>query len=170
MTAWVTAMILRDAYWLEHTSLTKRLRTEQENRVGYCERCGVCCWQRPPALSCDDLSRFAKWRGLSPSEFFQRFCVVDDPGNHSLGPVLMRRHQKRLRGRWLPMRETYSIASPCVFLGKKGCVCHEVKPQACERQRCWAKCVPTNDYGWTLDQLRSLGWDGHKFDPEDYDD
>ncbi len=170
MTAWITAMILSEDYQRDLAKVAQRLRSSRENRSGQCERCGVCCWQRPPSLSRADLARLSQWRRLEPRAFFLRFCVVDDPGPHTLGPVLRRRHQKALRGQWLPMRETYSIASPCVFLGRDGCVCHDVKPEECTAAQCWGKEERSTDYGWTRDELTALGWDGHRFDPEEWDD
>lgn len=129
-----------------------------------CRRCGNCCWQRPPRLSPEDLERLAQLKELTPREFFERYCVVDDPGNSELGPVLIRASQRSYAGEWLPDSETFSLEAPCIFLddeqGVARCKVHAHKPEECRGMECWDVREHAERHAWTTAELCALGYGG----------
>ncbi len=73
-----------------------------------CLMCANCCKSIPPMLSKRDTKRLAKHLGLAPSQFSDKYTVVDNDGD-----VVMN-------------------ASPCPFLQEDNkCSVYEVRPAAC---------------------------------------
>jgi len=134
-----------------------------------CCRSAVCCWRRPGELHPDDVPRIAAHLGLTPQELFRRWLVVDKINGRLV--VLPRRvHQQELAGHYVPLRETYSLASPCVFLvpqEQNACRIHEVKPYGCRNFECWSDAWKTKTKPvWSVDALQALGWDAREEDQE----
>lgn len=127
-----------------------------------CCRSGVCCWRRPAALSKEDVERIAAKLNLTPQEFFKAYLVVDEIQGR-LCVALRRKLQDG--GRFLPWRETYSIDTPCVFLGEgNACDVHDYKPTSCATFKCWDESTSGDDDihrpKWTREEVIALGWDG----------
>lgn len=159
----IESLGLRERFRRESDRIAAERPSAQAQGKQECCRSGNCCWRRPGALSAEDVGRIAARTGLTPGELFRRLLVVDTVqvggGEFSLHPI--RRHQGSLAGGAVPWRETYSLESPCVWLGEGGgCEVHDVKPETCASFRCW---VPGSGVGsppWTREQLVALGWDG----------
>jgi Fe-S-cluster containining protein len=160
-------MLFRDKL----AQLSQKNPPSSETGESSCNRCGLCCWRRPPRLTQDELKRIAAHIGKTDSEFFQEFCVVDDPACNPMPvPVLRREHQHYLAGEYLPADETYSIESPCVFLDTENgnaCKLNDCKPQECAGFKCWEDGHKSLVYSWTRDELSALGYLG---EPEDWRD
>ena len=113
------------------------------------------------------MSRLATHLDLSEKELFQQYLVVDQ--FHGKMVLRLRRAHEE-SGRMLDWRDTYSIASPCVFLRVdegNACAVHEAKPQNCRDYKCWEN-SPAIFTDIPEAKLRELGWDG--VDPDDVDD
>lgn len=139
-----------------------------------CNRCALCCWTRPPRLSKYELHRLAERFGLTDAEFFQKRCVIDNPGTSNYCPVLIRTHQTDMAGHYLQTSETYSFDSPCSFLsradGVHSCELQSDKPPECAGHECWNPTdVDSKKYEWTDEELKALGWDGEDTDYDDDD-
>ena len=149
--------------------LRDQLRPAYVRHTTVCERCGFCCTQRPPRLTADDLNRLAARDGMTPSEFFMKFCVVDDPCG-AMAPVLRRHHQEQYAGHYLPSDETFSIETPCIYHADNGCKVHDAKPKECADHRCWEQLNHPPFRAWTREELMAVGWDGSDGDGFDEDD
>lgn len=141
-----------------------------------CNRCGLCCWRRPPRLTQSELSDAAKFLGKPDAEFFQEFCVVDDPGSNPMPvPVIRRAHQESYAGQYLPSSETFSLESPCVFLDTENgntCKLHEHKPSECAGFKCWECDGASKHVTWTDAEMKAIGYNGDDSDwdySDDYD-
>jgi Fe-S-cluster containining protein len=153
-----------DVIQKEHPRASDQGKTE-------CCHSGHCCWKRPGSLVPADVPALAAFLKLTPKELFRTRLVVDEIcGTLMLLPARAHQAKEGLTGSMLGWRETYSAASPCIFLTKDNlCAVHEVKPESCRRYRCWeANDINEEDYRFTPEQLKALGWSG--FDPDDYDD
>lgn len=159
--------------WFSSISYYSKLKMYEEahppSRVtgeSKCNRCGSCCWTRPPRLTQTDLEKVSSFLEMSPSDFFKTYCVVDDPAG-TLAPVLIREHQSHLAGEYLPSDETFSIEQPCAFLGQttNSCRLQNAKPQECALHECWSKDTEKpSKFEWTKNELMLLGWDGVDWD------
>lgn len=139
--------------------------TAKKQGKSECCRSGVCCWRRPGSLSKADVAPIAAKLGISEIELFKSLLVVDKiKGLLTLLPK--RKHQKG--GEMIGWQETYSLESPCVFLGKdNACEVHEVKPKTCREYRCWEENRSAITEEWKEADLKAMGWDGT--DPDNYD-
>ena len=146
-------------------------KSAKDKDLGECQRCGRCCHIKPCALSKEDLGRLARARGMPPSEFFRKFCVVDTIEKAPLTVLPRREGQEHLAGRWVPDHHTWDT-DPCVFWDPaKGCGVYADRPKSaraafCNDDRDRPPIVPE----WDRKSLEALGWDGLKDDEDDYED
>ena len=146
--------------------LKLKLRPAELRGEDHCCQSGFCCWARPGALTQDDLKKLAVHKGISEQEFFEQYCVVDNPGSSVWCPTLRRKHQEG--GKFLSDAETFSVQSPCVFLSSENkCEVHEVKPTECQAYKCWEPAGKRPKFSWTIEELLELGWDGLHSDDDD---
>lgn len=159
---YLESLSLADAYRRRLDVIRSASPTAEDRGEQNCCRSGVCCWRRPGALSPDDVGRIAAALGVTPRELFANYLVVDTLFGKTV--VLPRRkHQAALAGSLLPWRETYSLESPCVWLGDgNSCEVQDVKPTACAAFRCWDNHDDdgADTPGWQRDELLEFGWDG----------
>ena len=156
----------REAYFAKLRELKRTHDSASKLGKSSCQRCGICCWVRPPRLSRADLARLASELAISEGDFFDRYCVVDDPAN-TFGPVLRRTSQEQWASELLSDAETFNIGGPCVFLerseetGLASCAVDGVKPDECREQACWVRSSGTLAMpSWPLSELRELGYCG----------
>lgn len=149
-------------------------RTQKED---HCCRSGFCCWRAPAELTVEDLTKLAKHKEMSESEFFKVYCVVDTFDGDSRNIIRLRRkHQSG--GVMTYWRETYRVSSPCIFLKEEGknnasCEVHGAKPAVCGRYKCWeeeksGREIASEMGRWTREKLIQLGWNG--INPDDYEE
>lgn len=159
----IESLSLRTKYVKDVNRLERELVPAANRGKTECCRSGHCCWRAPAELTPDDLTRLAAHKGLSPSEFFRQFCVVDTHVRDAALIVRLRRsHQTG--GEMTGWRETFSVESPCVFLTPDGCEVHAVKPECCAAYKCWSPdpsdVVADRMRRWSRDEIAALGWDG----------
>jgi hypothetical protein len=85
-----------------------RLFREASKQID-CRQCMNCCRELSPQFDDEDIDKFAKGLGMSASDFVSRYLIEDDD---EPGLYLMR-------------------DQPCPFLGKDGCLHHELRPKEC---------------------------------------
>ena len=158
----------RDAFHRQLLQIADKHPTAEMQGKSECCRSGVCCWRRPGCLEPADVPKIAAHLGLTENELFRQRLVVDEIGGVTC-LVPARQHQVgEFTGRMLPNDETFSIKSPCTFLGPdNSCTIHEVKPHDCREFKCWTGQYP-EPCQFPEDQLKQLGWDG--FDSDAYYD
>lgn len=136
-----------------------------------CVRCTVPCWLKPGRMTKTDVPVLAQHLGITVQEFFSKYCVIDYDKLPDFTLRLRREHQTWTAGRVIDADDTWSIASPCVFLDtkKKVCTVHDAKPTECADYKCW-DAVPEAEqkhgtswyqkFVWTEAELKELGWEG----------
>ena len=145
-------------YWrtLERMFTGKRA---MDKGLKECQRCGFCCHLKPCAMSPEDLNRLAVVKGMSPSEFFKSFCVVDKIEKVPLTVLPRRVGQSCYAGRWVPCHSTWDTDS-CVFWDKaKGCTVYRNRPKSAKVSLCNDDKPPIVP-PWSREALMALGWDG----------
>ena len=169
--SFITSVINADMYRSQLLRMASDRKRAASTGASECTNCGLCCWQRPPRLTAEDVTKLAARHNLTPAEFFSAYCVADNP-NHVLAPVLRRKHQEDMAGKWLSTSETYSLESPCIFLDDEQhrCTIHELRPSECAACHCWNGGNMAEFKAWGHDALQALGWDGNEWDDDDYDD
>jgi Fe-S-cluster containining protein len=146
--------------------IQKRSPTAEDQGATSCCRSGFCCWKRPGALEEADIPKIANFLGITEKSLFEEYLVVDRIEDLCLLP----RRKEQEGGKMLNWRETYDIATPCVFLDEENgnaCKIHDVKPCDCRAFKCWEP--DENAKGATVseEKLKEIGWDGYR--PDDYD-
>ncbi len=109
----------------------------------HCEKSNHCCSYTSGFLAKDDLSRIAKFLGMSKQQVMDNYLEEVEMFN-----------KKALRPRRDIQDKPYG---PCVFLEEKGCKIHEVKPLHCKVFTC-------KPFGFQLTQWFYLNY---LVDPED---
>ena len=161
----IESMVLSEQFQAQYNAYLAKHPSAKVQGTSRCVRCGTCCHIRPCALSKEDVPKIAEFLGITITELLTKHLVVDKiGGNYCLLPI--RAHQKELAGKFIPWRETYSMATPCAFYDEKaGCKIHGVKPFQGRITECWTE----EDIAWpewTKEELVALGWSGD----EDCDD
>ena len=134
----------------------------QKNNKKSCQKCGFCCWKRPCSLVKSDVTRIAEYLGITETELFQQYLVVDEI-DYNLVVLPRRKEQEDIAGKYVPNDRTYDIYTPCVFLRKDNtCEIHPVKPLGGKEHKCWTD-VKVSDYGWSKQDVEALGWDGDRY-------
>jgi len=167
------SILLMDMYRAKLRNLGDTLRPSAK-KIGAteCQRCGLCCWQRPCSWDKEALERLAALKGIIPAEAFKKYFVVDSVNGTDLYLFPIRKSQQRFAGEYLPSDETYCIDTPCIFLAEENvCECHDIKSRVTVEMGCW-KDEPSERFMAVMDRsyLLSLGWDGCMGDEEDWDD
>lgn len=156
--------------------LKKQRHSADERGAKKCQRCGLCCWIRPCALTQADLAALAQHHNLGPKDFFARYCAVDTRADNELSVILLRANEQHQGGRYLTTQQTWSLDAPCIFLreekGVCSCAAQDVKPEEGRACKCWLRADKAMSTRWTKAELMALGWDGHTDDEpaDDYDD
>lgn len=160
--------------YLYSQTLTRQFKGKKAMDKGLkvCQKCGGCCHVKPCAMSPKELAVMAEAKGLSPSDFFMTFCVVDTINGVPLTVLPRRVGQTHIAGRWVPTSNTWDT-DPCVFWAKgKGCTMYRVRPKSARAIICGVKpprpltaLVPK----WSQKALKALGWDGKKGEADDDD-
>ena len=159
----VESMVLRMRFAVSLEVIETKRPSAGTQGKGACCSSANCCWRRPGGLEPDDVPKIAKFLGITKRELFSTLLVVDELGEERvLLPARAHQVTMGLTGIFLPWRETYSLESPCVFLDEQNkCKIHEVKPKQCREFECWnPERANGEPVGWTVKQLKSLGWDG----------
>lgn len=133
-----------------------------------CCHSGRCCWSGPCELSPSDPPKIAAHLGVTETDLFARYLVVDESRFRDGFRVIPRRRQWTA-GRYLTNAETYDADTPCVFLGDgNACQIHDAKPAGGVFYKCWDPDTHGEPPGveWSKEQVMALGWDGDEWPSE----
>jgi Fe-S-cluster containining protein len=134
-----------------------------EKGLKVCCKCGACCHTGTCAISLEDLNHLAARYKLPPSDFFRRFCMVDEIGDVPHTVRLRRSSQADIAGQWIPTDRTFD-SDPCVLWDKtKGCTVYKDRPENARSMVCWDPSTGTVPK-WKCKDIIALGWDGKKND------
>jgi hypothetical protein len=154
-------------------------RYQWEDRA--CLRCRSCCIAHPCALAPSDLIRIARFLGISSSELFRKYLVLDyvfasGSRHYYVCPARVGEEPGTI------VASTWTFAdSPCVFLRDNSCTVEPVKPRAGRAFLCRLMTGSNRDcigYGkktaakdWSrsqiLDQLLALAINHSSYDRKD---
>lgn len=158
----IERFLLQQQYRQGLLVISEKSPTAATQKKSECCSSGVCCWRAPGELNPEDVKRLSSYFNITEQEFFKQYCIVDIYYDKTI-LRLRRKHQEG--GVMTDWRETYSIASPCVFLEEREsndskCGIHEVKPLQCTAYKCWEGASSLEIEGWSKEELMKLGWDG----------
>ncbi len=159
----VVAFMASREFEQKYARLACGRRSAKDAKETRCQRCGLCCWHQPGALTQDDLAKLAEQHGLTPKDFFASYCVVTERLGEKV-VRLARANEHAQLGRYLTDEQTWNLDAPCRFLdeqdGSCRCALHAVKPAECRASKCWKPASEAIPIRWTDAELHALGWDG----------
>jgi len=137
--------------------------TAKDKRETSCIKCSLCCWHRPCEFDKEDVRKIAESLGLTEKRFFKKYLCVDqyqEGQDFVLLPI--RKSQKDLAGKFVPIRRTYDVDTPCIFLSRKKCKVFEFQPYGARLCACWKQTEEGENkpFFWTKEELFDLGWSG----------
>lgn len=152
---------------------------QRENKT--CLRCGSCCTTHPCALAPSDLIRIARFLGISSTELFRKYLVLDyvfasGSRHYYVCPARVGEELGAI------VASTWTFAdSPCVFLRDNSCTVEPVKPRGGRAFLCrlmtgsnhdciaYGKKTATKDWSRSqiLDQLLALATNHSSYDGKD---
>lgn len=155
------SMVLSRKYYDELEKLKKIHISAEVLHKNECQKCALCCWQRPCSFTKNDFETVVNYFNLTPEETFFKYFIVDGIGQ-GLMLLARRKNQEDIAGTYISCRRTYDIDSPCIFLNKNNeCIIHQIKPQEGMEQKCWDRSkINKEHYIWNKEDLLNLGWDG----------
>lgn len=157
--------IQKSTYMRKYNKLLNACNSAEKQGLKECQKCGLCCWQRPCSLAKEDLLPIAEFLKIGFDDLFKNYLAVDLIGHtYYLTPI--RKEQRDLAGRFILSSRTFDINTPCIFFDNenKNCKIHEVKPKGAKVSGCWIENEKESLIKWERSDLIALGWDGMEDD------
>lgn len=159
----VAALMASMEYDEKYALLEREKRSAKSCGESRCQRCGLCCWSQPGALTQEDLAKLAERAGMTSREFFSNHCVISERLGQNV-VRLARANEQNALGRYLTDVETWNLDAPCRFLeegdGPCRCAIQDAKPAECRASKCWKPASEALPIRWSDAELHALGWDG----------
>lgn len=147
----------------KYARLKRERHTAKSCGESRCQRCGLCCWHMPGALTQKDLAKLSERYDMTPKEFFAKHCVISERLGQNVVRLARANEQDKL-GHYLSDADSWNLGAPCGFLKEDGgscrCALQDVKPAECRASKCWKPTSEALPICWSDAELHALGWDG----------